>query len=177
MFAGLRRRKRTFAAIMWAGAVFALLCGDSAASKAYAQGQWTASVPVWHPAVHCGEGGGISCAVQSFLIFWGSPTSGGLTCFYTYNTGGKISDAVCSGTVYPYTREGRAVHNCLSGVKTGTDSCEPPRDKRDPKDRCYAAGNPIIVTSGVKAESAVDFSTAGPSPLVFSRTYFSETGT
>lgn len=164
------------------GAIITVTVCMAGASRALS-GQWSAALPPLGSGngVTCGEGGGFSCALQNMLGFYGTPQriKG---CYYLYNTWGELSTAVCDGE-YPAHRSGFASWSCAVGeTMTGTDHCGAPRDRDVDHKQCKLGnpgklvGNPVSATSGVKFETATDFTTAGDAALEFKRIYFSEIG-
>jgi len=145
-------------------------------------GGWIGSMP---PAgsgnfVSCPAGQGVDCAIQTMVAWYGPPLYI-LSCDRWYNFFGQISLTVCWGqySSLPLQRQGIAFWDCALGeIRSGADDCAAPQDKN-----AKACGpnnssvfNPVNSINGVKFEEVVDFTTEGPSPLAFKRTYFSDIG-
>ncbi len=122
------------------------------------------------------------------VVYVEQPRSNGLRTIYAVNAFRKdtgqyygvfqISENTCDAGYYFKAGQGcRADTFCTAPFQYNVDTlvCEIPFDKEENNGKqCPAEGNPINVATGNKFEVVRDYVGAGPSPLMFERTYNSD---
>jgi RHS repeat-associated protein len=143
---------------------------------------WTTSLP-GNQSLQCADG--FSCARAQQIAYYGTGIKF-KDCSFTSNVWGVINGAVCEGETFGagFTRNGFADLHCESPLgERASGNRENPSGKGkacitkepDAKEKSCPnrTANPVDVRSGMKVETALDYTTDGANPLKFERHYVS----